>query len=247
MKPANVGRAMMGIFVFQLGIGALLVMGDIKGSALSLPSFAPDAPRLDQPVRPGDQRRVYRPDRDAPQVRPARDAGPLPDRLTLSFEDGKYRLEGTISADDAPRIIAQLEQSDPPVTDLILQSPGGSVHDALALGRHVRRSGIATHILSGEICYSACPYLFAGGATRVVAKDASVGVHQHDFDENTYLPAFIAIEDIQRGQGEVMSYLNDMGIDPLIMQHALATPASEIYVLLPGQIETYRLSSPPSE
>lgn len=243
MKPRSVARAMMGIFVFQLGIGGLLVMGDINGSALSLPRFTPDAPRLTQPIRPGDQRRIYRPDRDAPQVRPARDAGTLPDRLTLSLEQGQYRLEGAIGAGDAPRIITQMDQSDPVVTDLIIQSPGGSVHDALALGRYLRSSGITTRILSGEICYSACPYLFAGGTDRLVAAAASVGVHQHDFDKNTYLPAFVAIEDIQRGQGEVMSYLNEMGVDPLIMQHALATPASEIYVLLPEQIETYRLST----
>ncbi|PYG27997.1 hypothetical protein [Pelagimonas varians] len=243
MKPRSAARAMMGIFVFQLGIGALLVMGDIKGSSLSLPRFTPDAPRLNQPVRPGDQRRIYRPDRDAPQVRPARAPGTLPDRLTLTFEDSQYRLEGAISPDDAPRIITQIVQADPPVQDLIVQSPGGSVHDALELGRHLRTSGINTRILSGEICYSACPYLFAGGAARLVDPTASVGVHQHDFDKNTYLPAFVAIEDIQRGQGEVMSYLNDMGVDPLIMRHALATPASEIYILLPEQIQTYRLST----
>ena len=122
---------------------------------------------------------------------------------------------------------------------VILQSPGGSVRDALELGRHLRAGGIETRLLRGEICYSACPYLFAGGETREVEEGASVGVHQHYFGESTILPAFVAVEDIQRGQGEVMIYLEDMGIDPLVMSHALTTPADEIYLLLPEELERY--------
>ncbi|MEL6809414.1 MAG: hypothetical protein AAFO97_16700, partial [Pseudomonadota bacterium] len=52
-------------------------------------------------------------------------------------------------------------------------------------------------------------------------------------------PAAFAVEDIQRGQGEVMTYLDEMGIDPLLMQHALSTPPDEIYVLLPEELERY--------
>lgn len=243
MNPRAVARTMMAVLIFQLGIGALLVLGDIQGNGLPLPSFAPDAPRLSQPVRPGDQRRQFRPQEDNPQVQPVRDPGQLPDRLTLTFEDGTYRLEGMIAPGDAPRLIAQIDRSDPPVNELILQSPGGSVRDALDLGRHLRAASISTRILSGEYCYSACPYLFSGGAKRFASPSASIGVHQHDFDKNTYLPAFIAIEDIQRGQGDVMAYLHDMGINPLIMRHALATPADEIYILLPEQVEEYGLTT----
>ena len=94
-------------------------------------------------------------------------------------------------------------------------------------------------MLSGEVCYSACPYLFAGGETREIEEGASIGVHQHYFGQNTYLPAFVAVEDIQRGQGEVMVYLDEMGIDPLVMQHALTTPSDEIYVLLPEELDRY--------
>ena len=49
----------------------------------------------------------------------------------------------------------------------------------------------------------------------------------------------MAVEDIQRGQGEVMIYLEEMGIDPLVMSHALTTPSDEIYLLLPEELERY--------
>jgi hypothetical protein len=54
----------------------------------------------------------------------------------------------------------------------------------------------------------------------------------------------MAVEDIQRGQGEVMEYLSDMDIDPLIMRHALLTPPDEIYLLTPDEMQTYNLTTP---
>ncbi len=239
MRGRSVSRMLSAVLIFQLGIGVLLVMGDMRGGPVPLPRFAPEAPRLDAPVRPGDQRRVFNPSRDRPAVRPARDPGTLPDRLTLFQDDGAWRLEGGIAEGDAERVIAQIDGAPAEIATLILQSPGGSVRDALEIGRHLRAKGIATQLLSGEFCYSACPYLLAGGVTRDIHPDASVGVHQHYFGENTLLPAFVAIEDIQRGQSEVMTFLDDMGIDPLVMRHALATPPDEIYVLLPEELERY--------
>ncbi|WP_299294924.1 hypothetical protein [uncultured Tateyamaria sp.] len=238
-----VARILMGVLVFQLGIGGLLILGDMQG--LRLPTLGPSAPRLTEPVRPGDQRRTFRPDRDRPVVQPARNPGELPDRLVLAQSDGAtYRLEGGISAGDADRLSDMLTQAEPAPDTLILQSPGGSVQDALALGRFIRSQGISTRMLSGEFCYSACPYLLAAGVERDIDPDASVGVHQHYFGENTFLPAAFAVEDIQRGQGEVMTYLNDMGIDPLVMQHALSTPPDQIYVLLPEELDTYGFTQP---
>jgi len=98
---------------------------------------------------------------------------------------------------------------------------------------------------AGDICLSACPYILASGSTRNIHDDAQVGVHQHYFGTNSALPAFLAVEDIQRGQGEVMTYLHDMGVDPLIMRHALVTPPDEIYVLLPEQLTTYKMDTEP--
>ncbi|WP_299598021.1 hypothetical protein [uncultured Tateyamaria sp.] len=233
-----IARVLMGVLIFQVGIGGLLILGDMQG--LRLPSFGPDAPRLTEPVRPGDQRRTFRPDRDRPVTQPARDPGELPNRLVLTQASGTtYRLEGEISAGDADRLADLIAQADPAPETLILQSPGGSVQDALALGRVIRREGIGTQMLAGEFCYSACPYLLAAGTIRTIDDAASVGVHQHYFGQNTFLPAAFAVEDIQRGQAEVMTYLNEMGIDPLVMQHALSTPPNQIYVLLPEELETY--------
>lgn len=243
VRKNAVARTLMGVLIFQLGLGGLLVIGDMRG--LRLPSFGPEAPRLTEPVRPGDQRRTFRPDRDRPNVQPLRDPGQLPNRLVLTQVSGTtYRLEGGIESGDAARIADQLDTLQPQPETLILQSQGGSIADALALGRHIRRNGIGTEMLAGEFCYSACPYILAAGTTRAIDDDASVGVHQHYFGQNTLLPAAFAVEDIQRGQAEVMIYLGEMGIDPLVMTHALSTPPNEIYVLLPQELQAYGFTTP---
>lgn len=235
-----IGRILAAILILQIGLAVLLFWGDLS-NGVTLPGYGPRAPSLTEPIRPGDQTRRFQPERAPPGGRPI-PTTPLPDRLVLTVVEAGKRvlLEGGIMPGDAARIEKQLATLDPAPEGVILNSPGGSVQDALALGRYLRSEGLTTALRSGDICYSACPYLLAAGTGRVIPADASVGVHQHYFGENTLLPAFVAVNDIQRGQGEVMSYLNDMGIDPLVMRHALVTPHDEIYVLLPEELKEYR-------
>jgi hypothetical protein len=234
-----IGRVLMAILIFQLGLAAMLFWGDLR-DGLSLPSFGPRAPSLTEPIRPGDQTRRFNPNQAPPGGRPMPSTA-LPDRLTLNLVEGGARalLEGAIEPGDAERIAGQLEALEPQPTGVILNSPGGSVQDALELGRFMRAQGYTTALRGGDVCYSACPYLLASGVSRTIPDDASVGVHQHFFGESTILPAFLAVESIQRGQGEVMGYLQEMGIDPLVMRHALVTPPDEIYVLVPEELRAY--------
>ncbi len=226
-------RWLGGILILQLVLAGFLVIGELRkgGSALTLPRTGPAAPAMDQPIQPGDQTRRFT---DRPAL-PGR-TDPLPDRLTLIERDGSWVLEGAIAPGDADRIARQLTEN---MGQLSLNSPGGSVDDALRLGRAIRLMGLNTAVAENAICLSACPYVLASGAARGVHPDGAVGVHQHYFGESTILPAFVAVEDIQRGQGRVMQYLDSMGIDPLVMQHALLTGPDDIYILTQDQLTAY--------
>ena len=249
---ASPSTVIKGIFALQLVIGVALVAGDMNAG---LPTWSPQpsAPELDQPVRPGDQTRRFQP-QELPDV-PNRPFPPTPDmptRLMLSDAelDGRnvVRMVGTVAPGDGDRVAALLanrfKAEDAPEA-LLLHSPGGSVGAALALGRVVRDLGIATEIAPGDLCLSACPYLFAGGATRTVQDGGSLGVHQHYFGENIVQPAFLAVEDIQRGQGQVMAYLSQMGLDLRLMEHALMTPPESIYIFVTEELERYGIVTPP--
>lgn len=232
----SVGRVIKGVLAAQIAIAAILVVRDLDGA---WPGFAPRAPELDAPVRPGDQTRRYRlPSRPGATPFPTR--GDMPTRLTLSEDvDGAWSLKGEIAEGDATRIVPVLGRELP--ERLTLNSPGGSVMDALEIGRAIRAADIATAVETDAICLSACPYLLAGGVERSVDEGAMVGVHQHYFGESTVLPAFMAVEDVQRGQAEVMEYLVEMDLDPLLMRHAMATPPNEIYLLVEDELRSYRV------
>ena len=235
------------VLAVQLGIALLLMGRDILAvlPEIAMPS---QQPRFDAPVHPGDQRRRYSPGDiplappgDGNPARPFRSTGDMPSRLAFELNEATLSLTGSIAEGDAGRLRDYLGTGAREVARVRLNSPGGSVRDALEIGRMIRARGLDAALEAGDICLSACPYLLAAGVARSVDEQAQVGVHQHYFGANTALPAFLAVADIQRGQGEVMAYLDEMGIDPLVMQHALTTPPDEIYVLLPEELSRYRL------
>lgn len=246
-------RLLRWVLWLQLGFALVLFSSDI---ARVLPQVAwpSSAPQLTEPLRPGDQTRRFDPARlpqreATPNQRPLPYTGDMP--MRLQFESVMWEgrptlsLTGAIEAGDAARLDEYLATSQSPEV-VYLNSPGGSVSDALAIGDTLRARGVDTAMSGADVCLSACPYILAAGVTRAIPDGAWVGVHQHYFGENTALPAFLAVEDIQRGQGEVMRYLDRMGIDPLVMQHALVTPPDEIYLLTQDELITYAFLAAPS-
>lgn len=241
--------AIKAVLAVQLGI-ALFLMGNDLFRAIPHIAWPSTQPRFDTPVIPGDQTRRYAP-RDTPlrqadegnPARPYRSTGDMPNRLSFEIKGETLTLTGQIKDGDAQRFDDYLDANPQSLTHIRLNSPGGSVRDALSIGRKIRDSDFDTLMGANDICLSACPYVLAAGVKRTIHEDAQVGVHQHYFGTNSALPAFLAVEDIQRGQGEVMAYLNNMGLDPMIMRHALVTPPDEIYVLLPEQLTTYKMAT----
>ncbi len=249
----GIGTAQILLWVLglQLMFAVILLGSDIL-RILPQIAFPSTAPQLTQPVGPGDQTRRFDPDRlpqrdAAPDSRPLPSTGDMPSRLL--FEAATWNgapaltMTGQIAPGDAARFADFIDTQTTLPEQVYLNSPGGSVDDALAIGRQLRTLEVLTALSGADVCMSACPYILAAGTTREVAPDALVGVHQHYFGENVALPAFLAVADIQRGQGEVMTYLDEMGVDPLLMTHALATPPDEIYVLTPDQLALYGLTT----
>ncbi|MEM0935030.1 MAG: hypothetical protein AAGJ91_03880 [Pseudomonadota bacterium] len=233
------------VLVLQIGLAVALAAADLSRGAApgSLPGALPfslpglRAPSLDAPVAPGDQTRRFAPSdlRDLPA------AGDMPSRLLFEREGDAIRLTGQIAPGDGARFDEWFEAQAGGAEVAQLHSTGGSVQDALAIGRALRAAALNTEVAANRLCLSACPYIFAGGIARRVGAGAALGVHQHFHGENVYLPAFLAIEDIQSGQAEVLAHLVGMGVDPRMMIPAMSTPPAEIYVLLPDELEDYRL------
>ncbi|MBM9595500.1 hypothetical protein [Roseitranquillus sediminis] len=85
--------------------------------------------------------------------------------------------------------------------------------------------------------------MLAGGVERRVSRAAAIGVHQHYFGQNVVLPAFLAVSDVQAGQAEVMDFLDEMGVSPLLMIPAMTTAPDDIYILLESELEDFALAT----
>lgn len=222
------------VLLSQVVMAGAIVALDLRGAP------GTPAPGLFAPPAQGPSVRPYRPD-----LRPAEPGAPamrpMPDALEFSAAEGAIRIAGQIAPGDADRFLSWLEQNRPAETLVSLDSSGGSVADALAIGRTIRSAGYGTEVADGAVCMSACPYILAGGVERRVADGGVVGVHQHDFGENTILPAFMAIRDLQRGQAGVMDYLTEMDVDLRLMSYSLRTPPEEINILTPEVMADLRL------
>jgi hypothetical protein len=86
------------------------------------------------------------------------------------------RAEGQIDQDVAARLQAALEENAP-IDEIWLRSPGGDARAGNAAGKLIRASGIPTRIPPGWACFSACNFIFMGGAIRFVDPGGLFVVH----------------------------------------------------------------------
>src|SRR5215813_10097073 len=128
------------------------------------PTVAPSLPPLEKPT-------------PLPAIRQA-GGPPLPRfdtklRAPMTFDlgaGGRLIATGTIVPGTARLFAAEIEKRGTYVTTVVLASPGGSVADALAMGRLIREKKFATEVEAEQYCASSCPLVFAGGAVRRAAE-----------------------------------------------------------------------------
>jgi hypothetical protein len=130
------------------------------------------------------------------------------------------------------------------VKTVVLESPGGSVSDALEMGRLIRGKKLATEIESGRYCASSCPLVFAGGVERRAGDKAAIGVHQaFALARASGATAANGMEDAQRVSAECQRYLREMGIDLQVWVHAMETPKDQLYYFKPDELLSLKLAT----
>ena len=145
-------------------------------------------------------------------------------------------------------VIAQLLflAAEDPEKDIYIyiNSPGGSVEDALVIGRLIRENGFNTAVGDGALCGSSCPLVLAGGVDRIVSHNAAVGVHQiYAGAGGDEMGSAQAMSDAQTVSARIARYLEEMGIDPLVWINAMETPPDRLYYLTVDEMEQTRLAA----
>lgn len=99
-------------------------------------------------------------------------------KFSLDTSGGQriLRAEGQIDEDVALRLQDALKENAP-IDEIWLRSPGGDARAGNAAGKVIRSSGIPTRIPQGWACFSACNFIFMGGAIRFVDPGGLFVVH----------------------------------------------------------------------
>jgi len=194
---------------------------------------------------------------------PASEAPSLPERLVtlpqpdgvlatpISFElrgGGRLMATGTITTGSAQAFAAEIEKHGEYIKTVVLDSPGGSVADALAIGRLIRARKFATEIEPGKYCASSCPLVFAGGVERRVGTRAVVGVHQVAAMKSA--SAAPPRDEMSLGQSisaRCQRYLLEMGINPQVWIRAMETPHDRLFIFKPDELKSLNLVTLPPD
>ena len=173
---------------------------------------------------------------------------------------------------DTPRDFKLFAQSHNLGRDLsnatmVLDSDGGSVLGAIALGREIRRLALATTVgrvvdiapaendkpravLSPNAeCESMCAFVLLGGVNRIVPPEARVMVHQIWLGDRRDDPtaASYSAEDlvvVQRDIGRLAQYTADMGASNDLLDLALRIPPWEpMHAMTREEIRRTRLAT----
>lgn len=170
----------------------------------------------------------------------------LAGRMTFDLQaDGRLIATGTIVPGTADSFAAEVGKRGGYVRTVVLHSPGGSVQDALKMGRLIRERGYHTAVESGRYCASSCPLVFAGGVERRAADRAAIGVHQV-FAVTASGVGDAPGDHAQRISAECQRHLRDMGVDLEVWLRAMETPKEQLYYFSRNELTELRLATGPT-
>lgn len=121
-------------------------------------------------------------------------------------------------------------------------SPGGSVSTAIQLGRMIRALGLDTLQVRQMECASACSLAFMGGVKRL-ADPGSIGVHRSSFSPDASVSTDVAVAGVQALTANIITYLNDMGVDPKLLAVALSYDKSDMRYLSASEMSELRVTN----
>lgn len=238
------GKLLRAIFFGLLigTIGVLIVDYVELSQATVTPAYSPSA----TPILPAVDRPEIDPDSPAfaPQTHLTANPETLGAPMEISLQPGGIlKLEGTIALGTAEAFSTELQTRGEYVKIITLNSPGGSVSDALAMGQLIRENGKTTSVAAGALCASSCPLIFAGGTKRLANTEAAIGVHQiYAADAQIPGPAQ-AMSDAQTTTAIITRYLASMNVDPGLWLHALDTPPAKLYYFTGKELTDLKLAT----
>lgn len=152
-----------------------------------------------------------------------------------SQSENILHLSGTIIPGDLNKIIAEVS---PPATFpnyFELDSPGGDILEAMAIGRFIRET--ATGTVVRKDCESACVLILIAGVRQNVTEKSAVGLHRPYFNPKEF--AGLSYQDAEDKykvlQAETRRYLEEMEMATSAIEKMFSIPSDDVYFLKPQE------------
>ena len=160
-------------------------------------------------------------------------------------QDGQcfVRYSGRIDFGDVKRFAELAKQKEiAQRLSLILDSEGGDVESAIAIGRIVRNLKASVGVHASGKCYSSCIFVLAGGVVRWAGKESGpVGIHRPYLAETRK-----SYDETQRAHAVLelaaKAYLREMNVPDRLYDDMLRIPADRVRILTDKELEGYGLS-----
>lgn len=167
----------------------------------------------------------------------------LPTDQARLIDNSHVEIYGEIAPDSPQRLRLALDEArghadqfslgGQPVVRVFLNSPGGNVFAAIAMGRTLRAYAAEVWVDRGQTCASACILVLAGGVSRWAVPPSRLGVHRPYFDQKLF--AGLSYEQSQKKYAvlarDVKDYLAEMGVADELYQTMMKIPSNNIRFL----------------
>ena len=149
------------------------------------------------------------------------------------------RVTGEITAADYQALRQQADQAaQANVRQMQLDSSGGNLEAALAIGRLIRSLEFGSMVLSQGRCDSACVFILAAGIDKVV--EGEVGIHRPYFIHRTDIGVREALRIVK---AETEAYLVEMNIPASLAEDMFSVDPGSMRTLTGDELAIYRLNS----
>jgi hypothetical protein len=135
-------------------------------------------------------------------------------KFTLETINGVrvLKAEGQIDQDVPAKLQDALKANDP-VQEIWIRSPGGDARAGNPAGKIIRSAMVPTRIPAGWACFSACNFLFMGGAIRYVDPGGIFAVHMF-----THLGDKEAVRsELKKGADKTIGLISDVEQDSALL------------------------------
>jgi hypothetical protein len=153
-------------------------------------------------------------------------------------------IKGQLVESDGERVAAELRGSetnckDGSLASVTFDSPGGSVREALIIGRAMRKHRVWASVGGDAICASSCVLAFVGAAHRRYGK---LGVHRPFFEDARGLAAGDIDASWRQLDRDIREYLQEMNVSPMLGDLMIATPPEKVRWLTYDEQEDLRIA-----